>query len=527
MSRNQQAALPVLLAIASIFLLTYAALSAEAGKAMNTRTGRAYVSLATAIGEAEAGDRIEIGSGSYAGSFEIARSINLAGIDTGAGLPVVDGKGQTVVLDIKADGVRVEGLRITSSGSPTRPWGFLTPYAEEACILVEGDSVHVTGNQITGCGQGIYLRNVSGGTISGNHVDANHIGGIFLLNSRDVKVEANAVIDNGYLGVTVQSFSFPKGIEYSYRAAKLVGDWWHVTYETRDVTEILSQDNEISDNTISGHGQGGILVGFARRISALRNAVTENGGAPPSEIDIAYYGEAANPSGRGFGILLSCDAYDNKVADNQVTRNDNHGVDVSYSLRNLIRANTVEGSDFGIRLEGSFGNRIEGNTVVGNNEFGLRIETGRVLDIMTLPSIGNAIVHNDLRNPGVNAFDNSSGDNSAPGKAWLDVAALKQLPAYPTETTNAWDDGSQGNHYSDFDEMAEGFVDQDNDGVGEAAHAIAGGSAVDHFPLLAERMAGAHRVATATARQAGHELGCGTGDTTCMSDSLSSPCPAS
>lgn len=46
-----------------------------------------------------------------------------------------------------------------------------------------------------------------------------------------------------------------------------------------------------------------------------------------------------------------------------------------------------------------------------------------------------------------------------------------------------------GNHYDDFDEPAEGFRDGDGDGVGVLAHPIPGGGMIDHFPLLAERVA--------------------------------------
>ena len=54
---------------------------------------------------------------------------------------------------------------------------------------------------------------------------------------------------------------------------------------------------------------------------------------------------------------------------------------------------------------------------------------------------------------------------------------------------NRWDDGTLGNHYSDFDEAAEGFADADGDGVGEVAHPIPGGGHVDRYPLTAARVA--------------------------------------
>ena len=471
-------------AVAFVLALSQPSPAAESGKATNTRSGESFAALSGAILAAQPGDRIELGSGRYEGSFEIGTAIALVGVDTGGGAPVVDGMGATVVFDVTAANTSIEGLGITSTGAPARPWGFLTPYAEEACVLVEADDVRIALNTITGCGQGIYVRNTRDAQVYHNTVAANHIGGIFLLNSQAAKIEANTLEDNGYQGITVQTFSFPPGIELSYRVAKLVGEWWQVTPESRDMADIVSEDILISGNVVTGHGSGGVVVGFARRVSVLANTTDDNGGAPPSEIDAAYYGSiVTSAEGRGFGIALFCDAYDNVVADNLVRRNDDHGIDVSSAVNNHIARNVVEDSAWGIMIRASFGNLIEDNVVTGNTEYGLRIEAGQMVGSPPLPSIANTILRNDLFNPGVNAFDNSHGNLTQPGASWLEVMRIKRLPRFPTDYMNHWDDGLRGNHYGDFDVPSEGFADGDGDGIGEVGHAIAGGRAVDHFPL--------------------------------------------
>ncbi len=463
--------------------------AATGGKIVNTNSGKTFSSLAAALKDAAPEDRLEVGSGTYKGQFTVAKPLTIAGVDTGEGQPVIDGVGKTLVFDLKARNISIEGLKITSSNSPKRPFGFLTPYAEEACLLVEADDVRISGNTLTGCGQGIYVRNADGAQIENNDVSGNHIGGIFFLNSHRAKVAGNTVNGNGYYGVTVQSFSFLPGIRHSYMAAKLVGSWWHVTDESRDMADIVTEDIEISRNTINGNAGGGILVGFARRISALENTIEENGGAPPSEIDMAWFNKHSkvklDSNGRGFGILLSCDAYDNTVARNQVNRNIDHGIQVQSAVRNEILGNKVADNDYGIRIQGSFGNLIKENRVSGSVARGISLDTSRIPGIMTVPSIANRVVGNDLQNPGQNAFDNSDGKNQPPDQAWIDVAKAKRLPGYPAEQEriNHWDDGTRGNHYSDFDEEQEGFRDADGDGVSEASHPIPGGSAVDHFPF--------------------------------------------
>jgi parallel beta-helix repeat protein len=502
--------------------------AAEPGRAINTTSGKVYSKLAAALKEAQAGDQIEIGSGTYKGSFGINKPITLTGVDTGEGPPVIDGSGKTVVLNLNAPGIRIEGLKITSTNSPKRPFGFLTPYAEEACILVEEDDVQIVGNTLTGCGQGIYVRNTDGALIENNTVTENHIGGIFFLNSHKAKVVANTVTDNGYYGVTVQSFSFLPGIKHSYMAAKLVGKWWHVTDESRDMADIMSEDIEISENTISRNSGGGILVGFARRISAVKNTIEENGGAPPSEIDMAWFNKHSktklDTNGRGFGILLSCDAYENTVEKNEVNRNVDHGIQVQSAILTDILANSVSDNDYGIRIQGSFGNVVTENKVSGSAARGISLEVSRIPGIMTVPSIANRVLGNDLENPGENAFDDSHGQNQTPETAWFDVAKVKRLPDYPApeDRINLWDDGARGNHYSDFDETAEGFKDNDGNGVGETPHAILGGSAVDRFPL-----AGSDHAKAPSPSEQKAKLACHGGSSDCNpAKTRLAPCPA-
>ena len=502
--------------------------AAEPGKAVNTNSGKVFSKLAAALKDAQPGDRIEIGSGTYKGSFAIAKPITLAGVDTGEGLPVIDGAGKTVVLDLKASGIRIEGLKVTSTNAPKRPFGFLTPYAEEACILVEEDDARIVGNTLTGCAQGIYVRNTDGALIENNTITENHVGGLFFLNSHEAKVTGNTVTSNGYYGVTVQSFSFLPGIKYSYMAAKLVGKWWHVTDESRDMADIMSEDIEISENTISRNSGGGILVGFARRISAVKNTIEENGGAPPSEIDAAWFNKYSKTkieaSGRGFGILLSCNAYENTLERNEVNRNVDHGIDVQSAVLNDILGNSVSDNDYGIRIRGSFGNLITENRVSGSAARGISLETSSTPGIMTVPSIANRVLGNDLDNPGENAFDDSHGQNQTPENAWFDVAKVKRLPDYPApeDRINLWDDGARGNRYSDFDATAEGFKDNDGDGVGETPHAIPGGSAVDHFPL-----AGSDHAKAPSPSEQKAKLACHVGSSDCNpAKTRLAPCPA-
>jgi parallel beta-helix repeat protein len=196
---------------------------------------------------------------------------------------------------------------------------------------------------------------------------------------------------------------------------------------------------------------------------------------------------------RGFGIGLNCFGYDNNIVENEVRSNDNIGIFVDTSVNNRIAANIVSDNPYGIAILGAWGNRITGNSVSGSAVTGIRLERGSPSN---LPSTGNSIAGNDMQNSVMNAWDTSGKDTQRPKNSpWNAGNTPAGFPG-DLSAANSWDDGTRGNHFDDFDEAAEGFVDADSDGVGDAPHPIPGGSAIDHHPL-----------ATTPARANGDETG--------------------
>lgn len=513
----------------SILVLTFVLfdgwMGASAEEALRVGAAERYRTVSAALAAAKTGSVIEVTSGTYPETLVIRKTVEIRGVDAGGGMPVIDGRGDVAPIRVEAGSVVVEGLAVTSTGSPLRPLSYLTPYLEEACILIVADKVVVRGNRLSGCAQGIYVRNSDGFVIEDNEVTGNHRGGMMMLNSHRGRVAGNVVADNGiFQGIAVHSFSFLKGYEYSARASGLVGDWWKVTAENRDVADILSEEIEIAGNTVTGHGGAGIAVSFGRRINIVGNEVHHNGGAEPIEAEVKYFQLELPLRERGAGILLYCDAYENTVRDNRVYENDNMGIQLGGAHWNRIENNLVETNPYGILVTASVGNTLIANRVKASAEFGIRVEGG----LYEIFSIATTVVHNDLDNPGVNAFDDTGTDNPAPGSGWLDVFPIRKLPPYPLEAlkrANSWDDGVKGNRFSDFDEEPEGFRDADGDGIGETPHAIPGGASVDRFPLAGPG-AGARKAEAAIPRLAGSPA-CGT-DGACGIDPglrRTLPCP--
>jgi parallel beta-helix repeat protein len=118
------------------------------------------------------------------------------------------------------------------------------------------------------------------------------------------------------------------------------------------------------------------------------------------------------------------------------------------SNNNVIEDNNASNNSNGIFIIGGNNNTVTGNTANGNLGFGIKLTN----------CSGNAIFRNNFdHNYKINVFDNGA---------------------------NHWDNGTVGNHYSDFDSSAQGCKDTDGNGICDSSHAITGGLSTDHRPSV-------------------------------------------
>lgn len=466
---------------AALLLAMALATGADAAVRIEGNEG-AFPTIQAAIDAAPDNAVIEIDSGSYPETLMIGKPLTLRGLGAGAGKPRLDGGKGPSAITITAAGVTIDGLDISLSAARRMKFGLFSAYSEEACVMVRADEVVISNSRIAGCHYGIFVRAADGFTIEGNEMADNLFGGVMILNSRSGAIRGNRVHANGYSGISVGSVIFAPGMMTALRT--LAGDAL-ITEETRSLEQAMSSDIEISGNTVSENGHTGISIGSATRVRVLDNEAAGNGGAPvpPSNPPFVF---GSSDMIRGYGIGLICDAHENQVEGNRARANDSHGILLDAAYDNAVLANTVTANEVGIGLFGSTANRIADNVVTGNKGTGIRLERGLATNA---PPVLNLLSGNDLKDNGLNAYDTSGRDSAPPrvqGAAKGGVVGTGDL-----SRPNQWDDGTRGNHYSDFDEASEGFEDADGDGIGDTAHPIPGGRAVDRFPLQAVVKAGA------------------------------------
>ncbi len=151
-------------------------------------------------------------------------------------------------------------------------------------------------------------------------------------------------------------------------------------------------------------------------------------------------------AGSGSPVTLSADGV---VVEGLRTLNSGPGSAGILVLSDgcVIRDNDADNNYVGVHLVGCRNCTLQGNSASGNLEFGLRLDG----------CFGNLIFENEMMN-------NFLGDAFDDG-------------------TNLWDEGTVGNRYGDFDDPEEGCTDEDGDGLCDLAREIPGGSNKDRFPL--------------------------------------------
>jgi parallel beta-helix repeat protein len=124
-------------------------------------SGCDYSSIKAAIFAASPGDVVLVQSGRYYDHLNIQKNIELRGIDSGNGMPILDATGSGSPVTISADGVVVEGLRLMNGGP------------DSAGILVLSDECVIRKNDASNNYIGIHLVGSKNCTVQGNIASGN------------------------------------------------------------------------------------------------------------------------------------------------------------------------------------------------------------------------------------------------------------------------------------------------------------------------------------------------------------------
>jgi len=172
--------------------------AADASEYTVAPTGAEYTSIQEAINQSIPGDTILVNSGTYRENLLLDKKINLIGIDSGGGAPIIDPANKRNAMEILADGCRVEGFTFQNIELLNG-------------ILVKSRENTIGRNTVLNTAKGILLQSAMNNTIYGNNITNSSESGIALESSNDNLIEENIVSKNS-IGIELDKYSLSNHI---------------------------------------------------------------------------------------------------------------------------------------------------------------------------------------------------------------------------------------------------------------------------------------------------------------------------
>jgi len=388
----------------------------------NINTGRGYNAIQEAINSSETLSQhvLWVDSGIYRENVNIHKSLTLIGEEQST--TVIDGNGTGTVVLLSADNVSISRFTIQNSGLNYPPYGNDCGLLLDHCIGSRIRNCLITNNRI-----GIYLSFSKNNSIEQNVVSSNNEDGIWLWYSGNNTFSENKILNNTYNfgAFGDDSSDFYNNIDLSNSV-----DGKPIRYE-------IGAKNRIFDNETD---TGVLYLIDCINVTARNLNLTKNGHGVFCYNVTSSRMENITATSNNYGLYIQ--ASTGNIADSNLCSDNWVGVCLQDSTDNLVENNKVDSGEKGVSLYQANSNGIRGNTIQ-NAYYGIRI----------FYSSSNEISHNNL-------IDN------------VEQASLI------TSYQNSWDDGFEGNFWSDYT-----GPDANKDGIGDDIYVIDGANS-DNHPLF-------------------------------------------
>jgi parallel beta-helix repeat protein len=328
-------------------------------------------------------------------------------------------------------------------------------------------SAHVDNEIIVYCKSG--GRSVTASEILDNHTFTkvyNMLGGITAWSSAEYPVWVSTVhnVDTGYNYDTIQAAINASQTLDGHTVFVDEG----VYCEHVVVSKTLSLLGGDRDKTIVDGNGTGTVVHVARSNTTVTNLTISNGETGLKISTLGVY-ECCNVTVRGNVIT--------RMAENGI------GIWIFDVGNNTLADNTISECSIGMELSFSGSNIISRNIIANNTREG--ISSGLVIYVPSDASasldlnVANLISENLLTDNGCGVnITNRSNEQLWHNNFVNNTVQAYVLRQYGFPAANTWDDGLEGNYWSDHNS-----TDANRDGIGDTEYAVATDN-VDHYPLM-------------------------------------------
>lgn len=245
-------------------------------------------------------------------------------------------------------------------------------------------------------------------------------------------------------------------------------------YDSAGITLENTDNGIIIDNICSNNDFAGIKLISSDNNTIVNNTADNNDADSVwgSGLMIKSGSDNNNISGNEassniYGIFISNLSNNNSVSNNILISNQYRGIAVGSSNGNFISENLAKNSDYGIHIYINCNYNTIINNTLKNNDYGFYLNDNSQFNVIT----DNKIISNSVCGfyLGTTTYENLLFLNNFTGNA---------LSAQDSGSNNHWNNTIRGNIWDDYIGS-----DSDDDGIGDIAYNIAGGSNKDYLPI--------------------------------------------
>ncbi len=351
---NMRLVLSVLCVALFLLVLSQGAQAAT----INVGPGQTYTTIQAGINAANAGDTVNVLSGTYNEHVVVNKSISLIG----NGFPVVDGLGGTDTITITASSVTLQGFSMINASA-----GIHVSYS---------NNNNISGNVANNTAKGIFVDFSNNNNLTGNVAStANNSFGIYLYCSDNNLVLGNT-LNNNQIGIFIWSsnnnvvsgniaYDCSDGIYLSGQGNNVSGN--SLSNNSADGIDCYGIGNNVTSNTVNGNNEG-ICLFSTSNYNVSGNTVNNNhyDGILATGLNNSVSGNTVNNNGRdGISIYNQ----NNTVSGNTANNNGRYGIILNNFVygtsNNLLKNNDMSGNLYDFGDSSSYNNTVDSTNLVG------------------------------------------------------------------------------------------------------------------------------------------------------------------